>query len=162
MHEMKIGRHAFLCRIHAHRRHHCAIGQFHLAQSQRLEHRRHRFLDIDVEALGANLLRERLVDLSDKIRCPQRQIVVGDRLGAGHDAERELHRVKIPEAIDVLEPNQRHISGVLGLLDLLAASFLVLQQRGVDCWRAIHGVRQRNRKLGAGADREMRGRLGVA
>src|SRR5206468_11534435 len=51
----------------------------HLAQSQRLEHRCHRFLDIDVETFGPNLLRKRLVDVTDKIRSPQRQIVVGDR-----------------------------------------------------------------------------------
>ena len=101
-----------------------AIGQLHLAQPQRLEHRRHRLFDVDVEAMGADLPRKGLVDLGDKIRRPQRQIVVGDRLGPRHDAERELHGIEIPEAIDMLEPDQRHVGGVLGLLDLLAAALL--------------------------------------
>ena len=66
----------------------------------------------------------------------------------------------------MLEPDQRHVGGVLGLLDFLAAAVLVLLQGSLDGRRAMHGVRKRNgvfhRQLGAGADREMRGRLGVA
>ena len=40
--------------------------------------------------------------------------------------------IEIPEAVDMLEPDQRHVGGVLGLLDLLAAAFLILLQRGFD------------------------------
>jgi hypothetical protein len=126
MHQMKVAGHAFVCRIHAHRRHHCAILQFHLAQPQRLEHRRHWLVDIDVETLCTNLLREGLIDLTDEVRRPQRQIVVSDRLRTGHDAEGELHGIEVPEPVDMLEPDQRHVGGVLDLLDLLAAPFLVL------------------------------------
>ena len=166
MHEMEIAGHALLRRIHAHRRHHRAVRQLHLAQPQRLEHRRHRIFGIDVEPFGADLPREGAVDLGDEVRRAQREIVVGDRLGAGHDAERELDGIEIPEAVDVLEPHQRHVGGVLGLLDFLAPARFIKLQRGVDRRRGMHRVRQRNgvfhRELGAGADREMRGRLGVA
>ena len=166
MHQMEIAGHALLRRVHAHRRHHRAVRHFHLAQLERLEHRRRGLVDIDVEAFGAHLLRKRLVDLADELRRAQRQIIVGDRLGAGHDAERELHGIEIPEAVDMLEPDQRHVGGVLGLLDLLAPAVLVGLQRGIDRRRLRHGVGQRDRvfhrELGAGADREMRGRLGVA
>ena len=66
----------------------------------------------------------------------------------------------------MLEPDQRYVSGVLGLLDLLAAPFLVLLQRSLNRRGALHGVGQCNRvfhrKLGAGTDREMRGRLGIS
>ncbi len=66
----------------------------------------------------------------------------------------------------MFEPDQRHVGGVLDLLDLLAPAVLVGLQRGIDVRRLRHGVRERNRvfhgELGAGADREMRGRLGVA
>ena len=104
------------------------FANFHLAQPERLEHRRHRLVDIDVKALGADLPRKRLVDLADEIRRAQSEIVVGDRLGARHDAEGELHGIEIPEAVDMLEPDQRHVGGVLGLLDLLAPAVLVLLQ----------------------------------
>ena len=166
MHQMEIAGHAFLRRVHAHRRHHGAVGDFHLAQFQRLEHRRHRFFNIDVKALGVDLARERLVDFGDKIRRAEREVVVGDRLGAGHDAERELHGIEIPEPVDMLEPHQRDVGGVLGFFDFLAPAVLVLLQGAVDRRRVRHRVRQRDgvlhRELGAGADREMRRRLGVA
>ena len=142
------------------------FADFHLAQLERLEHRRRGLVDIDVEAFGADLLRKRRVDLADELRRAQRQVIVGDRLGAGHDAEGELHGIEIPEAVDMLEPDQRHVGGVLDLLDLLAPAMLVGLQRGIDRRRLRHGVGERNRvfhrELGAGADREMRGRLGVA
>src|ERR1700730_4782282 len=66
MHQMKIAGHTIHGRIHAHRRYHRTVRKRHLAQAQRLEHRRHRLLDIDVEALGTNLFCECLVDLSDE------------------------------------------------------------------------------------------------
>jgi hypothetical protein len=50
MHEMEIGRYPLLCGIHAHRRHHRAVRNLHLAQLQRLEHRRRGLVEIDVEA----------------------------------------------------------------------------------------------------------------
>jgi len=49
MHQMEIAGHALLRRIHAHRRYHGAVGHLHLAQLQRLEHRRHRLVDVDVK-----------------------------------------------------------------------------------------------------------------
>ena len=57
-----------------------------------------------------------LVDLGDELRRTQREIVVGDRLGARHQAEREARRVHVPEAPHVLEPHQRHVGGMLRLL----------------------------------------------
>ena len=108
------------------------FADFHLAQLEWLEHRRRGLVDIDVEAFGADLLRKRHVDLADELGRAQRQIIVGDRLGAGHDAEGELHGIEIPEAVDMLEPDQRHVGGMLDLLDLLAPAMLVGLQRGID------------------------------
>ena len=140
MHQMEIAGHALLGRIHAHRRHHRAVRHRHVAQLQRLEHRRHGLVDVDVKTLGAHLLRKRLVDLGDEIRRAQRQIIVGDGLGAGHDAEGELHGIEIPEPVDMLEPDQRHIGGVLGLFDLLAPAVLVGLRGGLHRRRVRHGV----------------------
>ena len=84
--------------------------------------------DIDVKPAGANLSRKGLVDLGDEVGRPQGQVVVGDRLRTRHHAERELHGIELPEAVDMLEPDQRNIGGMLGLLDLLAPSLLVLLQ----------------------------------
>ena len=166
MHQVEIAGHALFGRIHAHRRHHRAVGHLHLAQLERLEHRRDRLFDIDVKPFGANGLCKRLVDLADKIRRAQREVIVGDRLGAGHDAERELHGIEIPEPVDMLEPDQRHVGGVLGLLDLLAPAVLVGLQGRIHCRRLRHRLCERDGvfhgEFGAGADREMRGRLGVA
>ena len=125
MHEMEIAGHALLCRVHAHRRDHRAVGEPHLAQPQRLEHRHDGLVDIDVEAARTDLARKGLVDLGDEVRRTQVEIVVGDRLGACHHAEGELHGIELPEAVDMLEPDQRDVGGVLGLLDLLAPALLV-------------------------------------
>ena len=131
MHQMEIAGHALLRRIHAHRRHHRAVGHLHLAQPQRLEHRRHRACRYRRRSRWRGPACANALSTSrDEIRRAQRQIVVGDRLGAGHDAEGELHGIEIPEAVDMLEPDQRHVGGVLGLLDLLAPAVLVgLQAR---------------------------------
>ncbi len=166
MHQMEITGHALLRRVHAHRRHHRAIRNLHLAQLERLEHRRHRLVDIDIEALGAHLFCKSLVDLADEFRRAQREVIVSDRLGAGHDAEGELHGIEIPEAVDMFEPDQRHVGGVLGLLDLLAPAMLIGLQCALDRRRLRHRIGKRDRvlhrELGAGADREMRRGLGVA
>ena len=79
---------------------------------------------------AAHVARHDLVDLVDELRRAQRQIVVGDRLRARHQAEREARRVHVPEALDVLEPDQRHVGGVLRLLDLVAPPRLEVRQRG--------------------------------
>ena len=116
----------------------------------------------------AHVARHHLVDLGDELRRAQREIVVGDRLGARHQPEGEARRVHVPEAPHVLEPDQRHVGGVLGLLDLEAPLGLVMRQRPLHVASAggLERFEQRDRvfhrELGAGADREMRGRLGVA
>ena len=104
----------------------------------------------------------------DELRRAQRQIVVGDRLRARHQPEGKARRVHVPEPLDVLEPDERHVGGMLGLLDLLAPRRFEARQRGLDV--AAAGEAERlverdgvlHRELGARADREMRGRLGVA
>ena len=85
--------------------------------------------DVDVEALPAHVARHHRVDLGDELRRAQREIVVGDRLGARHQAEREARRVHVPEAPHVLEPDQRHVGRMLRLLDLEPALGLEMRQR---------------------------------
>jgi hypothetical protein len=48
MHQVKIGRHTLFGRIHAHRRDHRTIGDLHLTQPHRLEHRHQRLLHVDI------------------------------------------------------------------------------------------------------------------
>ena len=123
-------------------------------------------LDVDVEARRLDAPREVPVDLGDEAGRAQREVLVGDRLGAGHDAEGELDGFEIPEARDVLEPDQRDVGGVLRLLDLLAPSRLEAFERRLQIVLAGHRLVERDGvlhgELGARADREMRRRLGVA
>ena len=132
MHEVPVARQAVGRRVLAHRRHHHAVLERHAAQPERLEHRRDRRRGVDREALRPHLARDHLVDLRDELRRAQREIVVGDRLGARHQAEGEARRVHVPEALDVLEPDQRHVGGMLGLLDLVAPLRLEMGERGRD------------------------------
>ena len=168
MHEMPVGRHAVDRRILVHRRDHDAVGKRHAAQPERLKHRHGRLDDVNVEALPAHIVRDDLVDLGDELRRAQREIVVGDGLRARHQPEREAPRVHVPEAAHVLEPHQRHVGGVLGLLDFEPPLGFVMRERAL--YIAPPGFLERieqrdrvfHRELGAGADGEMRGRLGVA
>ena len=104
----------------------------------------------------------------DEFGRAQREVVVGDRLRARHQAEGEAGRVHVPEALDVLEPDQRDVGGMLRLLDLLAPLRLEVRERRRHVAPAGGAERLEerdavlHRELGAGADREMRGRLGVA
>ena len=52
MHQMPVAGHALLRRVHAHRRDHHAVADSHVAQLERLEHRRRGLVDIDVEAFA--------------------------------------------------------------------------------------------------------------
>ena len=123
---------------------------------------------VHLEARCAHVARHHLVDLGDELRRAQREIVVGDRLGARHQAEREARRVHVPEAPHVLEPHQRHVGGMLRLLHFEPPLGLEMRQRLFHVAPAgrLEGFVERDRvfhrELGAGADREMRGRLGVA
>src|SRR4051794_36532254 len=63
MHQMEIGRHALLRRIHAHRRHHGAIGDLHLTQPEGLEQRHHWLLGVDFDTAVTNTLGKRSFDL---------------------------------------------------------------------------------------------------
>src|SRR5205085_12583947 len=98
-----------------------AVVQGHAAQPERLEHRHGGLYQMDIEALIAHLAGHDLVDLSDELRRAQREIVIGDRLRARHQTEREARRVHVPEAPHMLKPYKRYIGGMLRLLDLKAA-----------------------------------------
>ena len=169
MHEMPVGGHAVLRRVLAHRRDHDAVLERHAAQTERLEHRRQRLRRHRQAKPSARTSRATTWSAcSTKCGRAQRQVVVGDRLGARHQAEGEAGRVHVPEALDVLEPDQRDVGRVLGLLHLVAPLGLEVRERGGDVAAAgrpeglVERDRVLHRELGAGADGEMRGRLGVA
>ena len=128
MHQVPVGRHAVLGRILAHRREHHAVRDLHLAQPEGLEGRRHRSAILAAPGERAEFLGDQLVDGRDEVRRAQGEVVIGDRLGAGHQAEGEAQRIEIPEAAQLLEPDQRDIGRVLGLLDLLAPRALEQRQ----------------------------------
>ena len=167
MHDVPVAGHAVLGRIHAHRRHHNAVRQHHPAQLERLEHRGQRAIHRHLEPGGAHLAGEHLVGLVHELRGTQPQIVVGDGFGPGHHAERELHRVHAPEPPHLLEPYQRDVGGMLDLFHVLTPARLELLQGGGDVGPGLaEALEQPDRvfhgELGAGADGEMRGGLGVA
>jgi hypothetical protein len=114
MHEVPIGRHPLFGRIHAHRRHHDPVRYLHLAQPERLEHRDGRTLYLHLETAVADLAGESAVDIVDKGRGAQAQIVVGDRFGSGHHPEGELDGIEVPKAVDMLEPDERDVGGHAG------------------------------------------------
>ncbi len=118
--EVPIVRHAVLRRVLAHRRHHDAVLERQPAQAERLEHRRERLRGVGVKTERAHVAGDHPVRLLDEFGRAQRQVVVGDGLGARHQAEGEAGRVHVPEPVDVLEPNERDVGRVLGLLHLLA------------------------------------------
>ena len=168
VHEVPVVRQAVLRRILAHRRHHEAVLQGQAAQAERLEHRRQRFRRFGREAERADIARHDPVDLVDECGRAQRQVVIGDRLGARHQAERKARRIHVPEPVDVLEPHQGDVGRVLRLFHFIAPPGLEARQRGGNI--AVVGRTERlverdavlHRELGAGADGEMRRRLGVA
>ena len=154
--------------ILGHGRHGDAVLDHHLAQLEAGEHRRGPGLAIILAGLAIQALVERGVDAGDEVRVAHEQVVVGDRLGATHDDHGELLRAHVPGAVHVLEPGQRHVGIVLDDLAGGAPLVLVGLERGVDVGFGLgdHRVGQGDRafhgELGAGADRVMRRRLGVA
>ena len=92
-----------------------------------------RVFDVSVrETERPHVARDHPVGLLDELRRPQRQVVVGDGLRARHQAEGEAGRVHVPEAVDMLEPDQRDVGGMLGLLHLLAPPGLEMGERRRD------------------------------
>jgi len=81
-------------------------------------------------------------------------------------AEGELLRVHLPEAVQVFEPDQRHFGGVLDAFDIAFAVAFKGGQRvgdgggGFDAFEQGDGVF--HGELGAGADGEMRGGFRIA
>ncbi len=94
------------------------------------------------------------------------QIVVGDRLGARQQAERELARLHPPVALDLLEPGERDVGRVLQPADLVAPVDVVGGERGahvvMHAELLVERDRVLHRQLGARADGEMRGMRRIA
>jgi len=120
VHQVPVVRHAVLRGILAHWRDHDAVVEGERAQAERLEHGRERTRDVGSKSERANVARDHPVRLFHEFRGAQRQVVVGDGLGTRHQPEGEAGRIHAPEAVDVLEPDQRDIGGMLRLFDLLA------------------------------------------
>ena len=168
MHEVPVVRQSVLRRVLAHRRHDDAVLQRQAAQAERLEHRRERLCGLGREAERTDVARHDPIHLVDERGRAQREVVVGDRLRARHQAERKARRIHVPETVDVLEPHQRDVGRVLGLFHLVAPPRLEVRERGGNV--AVVGGPEclverdpvLHRQLGAGADGEMRRRLGVA
>jgi hypothetical protein len=138
MREVEILRQPVLGRVHAHGRDHDAVGKLHPAQAEGLEHGR-------LPRLPARRVpRHRRLDLQDEFRRTEQQVVPGDGLGARHHAEGEAGRVEVPEALHLLEPDERHVRRVLCLLHVLPARGFEVQQALGHAAGAHHGAMQRN------------------
>jgi hypothetical protein len=113
-----------------------------------------------------NLACKRTVHLVDELGRPEAQVIVRDRLRSRHKPESELDGIEMPEPRDVLEPDEGDVGRVLRLLHFLAPGRLVEPQGVVDRRFAKKCLVERDRilhrELGARADREMGGALGVS
>ena len=160
VHEMPIVRHAVDRRVLRHRRHHDAIDELQVAQLERQEHRR------AAAIRDTCTLREATLDVADERRVAQFEIVVTDTLAAGQQAVRELQRLEMRVARDVLEPLHAIARGALQFERFELALLLIALQRAAHVAAARDLAAQRNRifhrELRTRADREVRGVRGVA
>ena len=168
MHEVPIVGQSILRGILAHRRNNDAILERHAAQAQRLKHRDDWAVGVEGEALRTRITRDHLVGPLDEFRRAQSKVVVGNGLGARHQPEGEAGRIHVPESVHMLEPDEGDVSGMLRFFDLLAPLCFemskcrarVFSAGRTECLEQCNAVF--HRELGAGADRKMRGRLGVS
>jgi hypothetical protein len=130
MHEMPVAGHAVDRGVLVHRRHDHSVFYHQIAQAERREHRHRGILEVDVEALLFDFAGIPAVNLAHEGRVPELEVLPGDLLGARHHAEGELRRLHVPIALQVLEPGERHVRGVLGFFHFLAASGVVQLQSG--------------------------------
>ena len=155
-------RHAVLGAILAHGGDRHPVLEPHGTDGERGEHRRRgRVRDFrQVLPLG-HAGGEFAVDRGDEVRVAGAQIVVGDRLGAGQQAEGELGGLHVPVTLDLLEPGERDLGRVLQPAHLVAPVDVVGGERVGDVVVRAELLEQRDRvlhrELGARADREMRG-----
>ncbi len=163
MHQMKLVRHAVARAVGCHRRDHDAVGQRHVPQFERQEHRRDR--PVRCAATGAR--GEPALHAVQPGAVAQAQILVADALAAGQQAVGELLRFKIGVARNVLEPFGGIARGRLQFQHIDASGRFV----GGECGRdvpvgPVDGLREPDRvlqrELGAGTDGKMRGVRGIA
>jgi len=147
-------------------------SRHHRAGRKRLEHRRQGFFSTstskprDAGTCLANALSTSLT----KSGGPQRQIVVGDRLGPRHGTPKgELHGIENPRSDRTCSNQTSETSAACWVfLDFLSRRpLLILLQRGLDRRRAVHGVCQCNRVLPIASlvpepIEKCAGRLGIA
>src|SRR5206468_1041896 len=110
----------------------------------RREHRQRGILEVDLEPLVPYFPRKPPVDLAHEGRVAQLEVLPGDLLGARHHAEGELLRLHAPVALHVLEPGQRHVGGMLGLLHFLSSSRVIDSQSLVYFSFLLEALEQRD------------------
>ena len=100
MHQVEVVGHAVLRAVGRHRRDHDAVGQPHVAQPERQEHRRDR-----TRSVGMSRARgEPAFQPLQPGPVAQAQVLVADALAAGQQGIGELLRLQMRIAGDVLEP----------------------------------------------------------
>ena len=156
VHQVPVVNDAVDRRVLAHGRDDHAVGQLELAQAQGREHGRRRV--VGASGRGVPVARGALHQRG----VAQREVVVGDALGARHQVVGELDRALAHVALGVLEPGQAGRRRLLCLDRVDAARVLVGGERARHVVEAVldEGVLQGDgvlhRELGARADREVR------
>ena len=134
-----------------------AIGQLHLAQTKRHEHRRAR--GCWRLACGAGIEPRLRAFEPGLVALPQ--VFVTDALRAGEQGIVELNGVEMQIALDILKPFSGVARGILQLEHFETAVGLVAREGLRQRRFALQIIGQRDgtfeRQLGAGADRKMRG-----
>ena len=164
VHQMPVRGQTIHRAVLAHGRHLHAVLHAQRTDTQRLEHRRHRVVRVDIgKARGIpHDLREGTIKSGDVLRIAQLQVLVGDALAAHEHVEGELlGSLHGSVTIDVLEPGETGDRRALQAVGLGLAHGLILGERGGHIVGAFRKTaRQRDRilhgELGARANGEMR------
>ena len=162
MDEVPVGRAAVHRLVLRHRRDDDAVLQLQVAQPEGREHRAAH----GGVAADAGLLLEPALGALQPAAVAQPQVLVADALRAGQQRVGELDGIEVEVALDLLEPLHRVARGRLQAQHVEPPLVLVLREGGLHGRLGVQVVGERDgaveRQPRARADREMRGRRGVA
>ena len=152
--------------VHVHRGNGDAVGQDHVTDPVRKEHRRNGLRSLRHPTTGDLVLEQPRIHLLDEGGIAFLQVSVRDAPTARHQIERELDGILPAVLPELLEPLQTRLGGSLGALDDRPALLVVGLQRRLDGGLLPQASRQRqgvlHRELRARSDAEVRRVRGIA
>ena len=161
MHQMPIINEAVSGRILAHGRNDSAVFDAHIAQEERLEHRRHWRAVFPIFGFSTRFFRTEVINRFHKLRRAQCEIVISDGFGSRHQTEDEAQIWELPEALDLFKPDEADFGRVLGFFNFRPADVFIIGE-GLMNMQAFgaEGIMQSDgvfhREFRARTNREMR------